>query len=103
MAKNTKHKHLKHQKEAAAAGEEKRIIHITHALNKYSGIDALSTFKLELCFCLHKFGTFVLIVFHTGIDCVVHKLIIVFLLIVTKKKNYFQYKNCGHNYIILKK
>ena len=41
------HKHLKHQKEAT---EEKRIIHITHVLNKYSGIEVLSTFRLGLCF-----------------------------------------------------
>ena len=47
MAKNTKHKHTKHQKEVAA-GE--RIIHITHVLNKYSGIEVLSTFKLGLFF-----------------------------------------------------
>ena len=31
-----------------AAGE--RIIHITHVLNKYSGIEVLSTFMLGLCF-----------------------------------------------------
>ena len=47
MAKNTKHKHIKQQKEAAA---RERIIHITHVLNKYSGIEVLSTFKLGLCF-----------------------------------------------------
>ena len=47
MAKNTKHKHIKQQKEAAAG---KRIIHITHVLNKYSGIEVPSTFKLGLCF-----------------------------------------------------
>ena len=39
MAKHTKHKHIKQQKEAAA---EERIIHITHVLNKYSGIEVLS-------------------------------------------------------------
>ena len=42
MAKNTKHKQLKHQKEATAGAEE-RIIHITQVLNKYSGIEVLST------------------------------------------------------------
>ena len=47
MAKNAKHEHIKHQKEVAA---EERIIHITHVLNKYSGIEVLSTFKLGLCF-----------------------------------------------------
>ena len=40
MAENTKHKHLKHQKEATV-GE--RIIYITHVINKYSGISALQT------------------------------------------------------------
>ena len=45
--KNTKHKHLKHQKEAAV-GE--RIIHITHELNEYRGIEVQSTFSLGLCF-----------------------------------------------------
>ena len=44
-----KHKaqHIKQQKEAVA---RERIIHITHVLNKYSGIEVLSTFKLGLCF-----------------------------------------------------
>ena len=46
--KIAKYKHLKHQKEEAAGGD--KIIHTTHVLNKYSGIDVLSTFKLGLCF-----------------------------------------------------
>ena len=54
MAKNTKHKHIKQQKEAAT-GE--RIIHITHVLNKYSGIEVLSAFKLGLCFWISNFPT----------------------------------------------
>ena len=40
MAKNTKNKQVKHQKEAAAW---ERIIHITHVLNKYSGIEQCSS------------------------------------------------------------
>ena len=44
MAKNTKHKHLKHEKEATA-GE--RIIHTTHVLNKYSGIEVCNKFLVK--------------------------------------------------------
>ena len=36
MAKNTEQKHLKHQKDATAG---KRIIRITHVLDKYSAIE----------------------------------------------------------------
>ena len=49
-----KHKalHIKQQKEAVA-GE--RIIHITHVLNKYSGIEVLSTFSWDCVFELVMF------------------------------------------------
>ena len=42
---NTKHKHLKHQKEATA---RERIIHITHVLNKFSGIEVLNKILMPL-------------------------------------------------------
>ena len=52
MAKNTKHKHIKQQKKAAA-GE--RIIHITHVLNKYSGIRACQHLSWDCVFELVMF------------------------------------------------
>ena len=49
MAKKYKHQHLKHQKKKQAAGGKDLFI-LFRELNKYTGIDALLTFKLGLCF-----------------------------------------------------